>query len=125
MLEVVAALIVRDDKYLICRRAAHKSNGGLWEFPGGKIEAGESRKQARIRECAEELAVQQQVGGLLLQTQHSYPHTEISLSLYACTVAIGEPQALKHQEIRWVSLTEMPAFEFSPADRYFVEQLQK
>ena len=96
MLEVVAALIARDDKYLICRRAAHKSNGGLWEFPGGKIEAGESPEQALFRECAEELAVQLQVGRLLLQTQHRYPHAEISLSLLDDSFVCGRAVAHLH-----------------------------
>ena len=123
MLEVVAALIARDDKYLICKRAAHKSNGGLWEFPGGKIEAGETPAEALRRECAEELAVQLNVGECLLQVEHTYPHATIHLQLFACTVQEGEPQALEHQQICWVSRAELAEFNFSPADQYFVSQL--
>ena len=123
MLEVVAALICREDKYLICKRAAHKSNGGLWEFPGGKIEAGETPQAALQRECAEELAVQLTVGEMLLQVTHSYPHATIHLQLFACMVESGEPQPLEPQQICWVSRAELAQYQFSPADQYFVEKL--
>ena len=114
--EVVAALIRRDARFLICQRPEHKARGLLWEFAGGKVEEGESPAGALIRECREELAVTLQVGALFMELTHSYPDITVHLRLFEATLAQGEPQKLEHADLRWVRAGEMPAYAFCPAD---------
>ena len=122
MTEVVAALIHHEDKFMICQRPAHKARGLLWEFVGGKVEAGESGEQALIRECREELAVTLSVGDVFMDVVHEYPDLTVHLTLYHAVIAEGEPQRLEHHDIRWITPREISAYEFCPAD---VEILDK
>lgn len=122
-LDVVAALLVRNGRFLICQRPADKERALEWEFPGGKIEPGESPQEALVRECAEELAVEIAVGGLYAETTHSYPEFSIRLRLYDCEVVGGEPQQLEHNALAWIGASEMEQFDFCPADLVFVEKL--
>ena len=122
MIEVVAALIWKADKFMICQRPAYKARGLLWEFVGGKVEHGETKKQALIRECREELAITLSVGDVFMDVVHEYPDLTVHLTLFNATIAEGEPQKLEHNDIRWITPAEIPNYEFCPAD---VEILQK
>ena len=117
MVDVVAALIWRGDKFMICQRPAHKSRGLLWEFVGGKTEPGESMEEALIRECREELAIEVQVGDIFTQVIHEYPDILIRLTLFNCTIGEGEPTLLEHNDLRWITPAEIPEYAFCPADK--------
>ena len=123
--EVVAALIWDNNRFLICKRPAHKARGLLWEFVGGKVEPGETLQQALERECAEELAIHVDVGGQFMQEYHDYPDMRIRLTLLHCTIASGVPQALEHKELRWIHPSQIGDFEFCPADRDFLLEIQR
>ncbi len=114
--EVVAALIWRDDKFMICQRPAHKARGLLWEFVGGKVESGETKEQALIRECREELNVLLSVGNVFMDVIHDYPDITVHLTLFNATIAKGEPQKIEHNDIRWITPSEIPNYDFCPAD---------
>jgi len=116
MLEVVAALIWDHDKFMICQRPAHKARGLLWEFVGGKVEPGETKEQALIRECREELAVALSVGEQFMEVTHEYPDVTVHLSLFHATILEGVPQKLEHHDIRWITPAEIPRYDFCPAD---------
>ena len=122
MVEVVAALIWNDDKFMICQRPVHKARGLLWEFVGGKVELGESKEQALIRECREELNILLSVGDVFMDVVHEYPDITVHLTLFNATIADGEPQKLEHNDIKWITPSEIANYEFCPAD---VEILQK
>jgi len=124
IIEVVGAIIRKDDRYLVGQRAAHKSQGGKWEFMGGKIEPGETPEQALARECREELALEIDNERIIDSVVHAYPDKTIRLTLIACTPKSGsEPVALEHQQIRWVNRVEMEMLDFAAADRELIEQL--
>ena len=98
MTEVVAALIWDQDKFMICQRPAHKARGLLWEFVGGKVEPGETKEQALIRECQEELAITLDVGEVFMDVTHEYPDLTVHLTLFHATIQEGIPQKLDHSE---------------------------
>lgn len=123
MTEVVAALIERDGKILICRRPAHKARALLWEFAGGKTEAGETREQALIRECREELAVTVAPESVFAETVHTYPDLCVHLTVFRARIVQGEPQRLEHAELRWVAADEIASYAFCPADRAILEKI--
>ena len=114
--EVVAALIWDKDKFMICQRPAHKARGLLWEFVGGKVEPGETKEQALIRECREELAVTISVGTIFMDVTHEYPDLTVQLTLFNATISEGTPQLLEHNDIKWITPSEIPNYEFCPAD---------
>ena len=114
--DVVAALIWEKDKFLICQRPATKARGLLWEFVGGKVESGESLAQALVRECREELNVTVEVGSEFMHVVHEYPDILIRLTLLHCTIPEGFPQALEHNDIRWIHPSEIEQYQFCPAD---------
>ena len=116
MVEVVAALIWDDDKFMICQRPAHKARGLLWEFVGGKVESGETKEQALIRECQEELAVTLSVGNVFMDVIHEYPDLTVQLTLFNATIAEGEPEKLEHIDIKWITPSEIPEYDFCSAD---------
>ena len=116
MVEVVAALIWRGDKFMICQRPAHKACGLLWEFVGGKVESGETKEQALIRECREELGVELSVGDVFMDVVHEYPDLTVHLTLFNAAIAEGIPQKLEHNDIKWITYTEIGEYEFCPAD---------
>lgn len=117
MTEVVAALIREGVKFLICRRPAHKARGLLWEFVGGKVEPGESKEQALVRECREELAVTVDVGDVFLDVVHEYPDITVHLTLFNAVISDGIPQKLEHDDIRWITPDEISNYDFCPADK--------
>ena len=116
MTEVVAALIWNNDKFMICQRPAHKARGLLWEFVGGKVEPGESKEQALIRECQEELDVTLSVGDVFMDVVHEYPDLTVHLTLFNATIAKGEPQKLEHNDIKCITPHEILGYAFCPAD---------
>ena len=116
MTEVVAALIWQGGKFLICQRPAHKARGLLWEFVGGKVEPGETKAAALVRECREELAVELSVGDVFMEVTHEYPDLTVHLTLFNAAIAEGEPQKLEHNDIRWITPRQIPDYDFCPAD---------
>ena len=123
--EVVAALIWIGNKYMICQRPAHKARGLLWEFVGGKVEPGETKPEALIRECREELAVTVSVGEVFMDVLPDYPDILVHLTLFHAAIAEGKPQMLEHNDIRWITPAEIPQYEFCPADVEILEEIQK
>lgn len=122
MTKVVAALIWDKDKFMICQRPAHKARGLLWEFVGGKLEPGETKEQALIRECQEELAVTLSIGDVFMDVVHEYPDLTVHLTLFNAAILEGIPKKLEHNDIKWITLSEISNYEFCPAD---VEILKK
>jgi len=123
--EVVAALIVKDHRFLICQRPAHKTRGLLWEFVGGKVEQGETKEAALIRECREELGITVTVGAVFMEVVHEYPDLTVHLTLFHAKIAEGEPQKLEHHDIRWITTKEIDAYPFCPADVEILKKLKK
>ena len=121
--EVVAALVWQGDKFMICQRPAHKVRGLLWEFVGGKVEPGETKEQALIRECREELAVTLSVGDVFMNVVHEYPDLTVHLTLFNATIAEGEPQRLEHNDIQCITPSEIPNYDFCPADEEILKKL--
>lgn len=124
MTEVVAALIWDAEKFMICQRPAHKARGLLWEFVGGKVEPGETKAQALIRECREELAVTLRVGDVFMDVVHEYPDLRVHLTLFNAVIAAGVPQRLEHNDIRWITVGEISQYAFCPADEAILRRLQ-
>lgn len=123
--EVVAALIWEKDRFLACQRPAHKARGLLWEFVGGKVEAGETKEAALVRECREELGVTVAVGDVFMEVDHVYPDLTVHLTLFHATIAEGTPQKLEHNDIRWITVAEIDTLAFCPADEEILEKLKK
>ena len=125
MTEVVAALIWQGDKFMICQRPANKARALLWEFVGGKVEPGETKEQALIRECKEELNVLLSVGNVFMDVVHKYPDLTVHLTLFIATIAEGEPQKLEHNDIQWITPSEIQNYEFCPADEEILAKIQE
>lgn len=121
--EVVAALIWQGDTFMICQRPAHKARGLLWEFVGGKVEAGETREQALIRECREELDVLINVGEVYMDVVHEYPDLTVHLTLFHAAIAEGVPKKLEHNDIRWITPQDIGHYDFCPADVEILEKI--
>ena len=121
--EVVAALIWQGNTFMICQRPAHKARGLLWEFVGGKVEPGETKEQALIRECREELAVTLSVGEVFMDVVHEYPDLTVHLTLFNATIAEGEPVMLEHNDIQWITPSAIPNYEFCPADEVILREI--
>lgn len=124
MTDVVAALIWQDDRFLICQRPAHKKRGLLWEFVGGKTEPGETKEEALVRECMEELAITVEVGDVFMEVNHVYPDLTVHLTLFNAKIAAGELQLLEHNDAKWITVDEIDGFEFCPADVEILERLK-
>ena len=125
MTEVVAALIWVQDKFMICQRPANKARGLLWEFVGGKVEPGETKEQALIRECQEELAVTLDVGEVFMDVIHEYPDLTVHLTLFNASIRKGTPQKLEHNDIRWITVDRIDQYEFCPADTIILQKLKQ
>ena len=124
MTEVVAALIWQGEEFLICQRPAHKARGLLWEFVGGKVDPGETKAQALIRECREELDVTVAVGEVFMDVTHEYPDLTVHLTLFHAEITCGEPQMLEHNDIRWITPREISEYNFCPADVEILEKIK-
>ena len=123
--EVVAALIWHGDKFMICQRPAHKARGLLWEFVGGKVEPGETKERALIRECKEELDILLSVGDVFIEVVHEYPDITVHLTLFNATIADGEPQKIEHNDIQWITPREISSYNFCPADEEILKKIIK
>lgn len=123
MVEVVAALIWDEDKFLICQRPAHKARGLLWEFVGGKVEPGETKQQALARECWEELDVVVEVDSVFMDVVHEYPDITVHLTLFNAAIVDRTPKLLEHVQLRWITVGEIPQYDFCPADDEILKRL--
>ena len=125
MTEVVAALIWDENHFLACQRPAHKARGLLWEFVGGKVEMGETREQALIRECQEELAVTVAVQDVFMEVDHVYPDLTVHLTLFNASISEGVPQKMEHNDLRWITVEEIDQYPFCPADEEILRRLKE
>ena len=125
-IEVAAGLVFRDGKLLLSRRRAQDHLGGLWEFPGGKRESGETFEQCLRRELQEELGVHVAVGALLESITHDYPGKRVLLRFFRCRLAAGEPEPrpLGCAAVAWVSLAELSGYDFPAADARLLERVK-
>ena len=121
---VLAAVIARGDTVLVTRRLRGTHLGGLWEFPGGKCDPGETHEACLARELMEELGVASTIGAEILRTEHAYPERTVRLHFRECEIS-GEPQALIGQEMRWIRRGDLGTLEFPPADRELIERLAR
>ena len=124
MVQVVAALIWDGERFLACQRPANKARGLLWEFVGGKVEPGETQKQALVRECREELDITVEPGEIFMEVDHEYPDLSIHLTLYNAVIASGTPTPLEHAALRWITTDEIDELEFCPADAQILKELK-
>ena len=124
MIEVVAALIWDGDRFLICQRPEHKARGLLWEYVGGKVEPGETKQEALIRECREELGVTITVGDVFMDVVHKYPDITVHLTLFHASIAEGTIRLLEHNAVAWITPDEIPDYSFCPADKDINERIQ-
>lgn len=123
MLEVCAAIIYKDNKVLVAKRALHKSQGGKWEFPGGKLEKGESPEGCLERELMEEMCIKIQVKQFLMENTHRYEMGTIRLMAYRAEYLEGNINLIDHSEVRWVAVNTLGEYDFAEADIPFVEKL--
>ena len=125
MTDVVAALIWEGDRFLACQRPAHKARGLLWEFVGGKVEPGETPREALIRECREELDVTVEPQDVFLTVIHEYPDLTVRLILYNAVIAEGTPKLLEHNDLRWITTGQIDELAFCPADEEILKKLKE
>ncbi len=125
MLEVVAALILDQDKFLIAQRGKEKANGLLWEFVGGKVERGESKEKALIRECQEELSITLKVNGKISEVYYDYNDFTIDLTLFEAQIDQGEVTISEHNAISWITTSDIDNYEFCPADKLFLNKIKE
>jgi 8-oxo-dGTP diphosphatase len=123
IVEVVAAVIRKDGRFLITQRLDDVHLARLWEFPGGKVEAGESLESALRREIREELSVDIDIGDEFYSVEHEYPGKSVRLHFFNCDIAEGRPEARGVADLRWVLPAELAHFEFPPADVKLIEKL--
>lgn len=119
-IRVIASVIARNSKYLVCQRPSHKRYGELWEFPGGKIREGETNLDAAQRELGEELGVEVVNAGKLLFKAKD-PGSQYSIEFVEVEIK-GKPMAIEHSEIRWCNMVELSHLSFAPADTRFVKE---
>ena len=110
---------------MACQRPANKARALLWEFVGGKVEAGETKEEALIRECKEELDVTISVGDVFMEVTHEYPDLTVHLTLFNAKIAEGVPKKLEHNDIQWLTVGEIDKFPFCPADEEILERLKQ
>lgn len=125
MVQVVAALIRKDDKFMIFQRPLNKTRALEWEFVGGKVEKGETLEQALVRECKEEIGVTVKVGDIFMEVDHEYPDITIHLTLFNAEISEGEPQKLEHKDIRCITSDEIDNYNFCPADDEILKKIKE
>ena len=123
--KVAAALIIRGETFMICKRPPHKARGLLWEFVGGKLEKGESGEDALIRECREELDVTVAPTGKFMRVVHEYPDITVELTVYTAVIVSGTPKLLEHVDLRYITPDEIGAYDFCPADTEILAEIVK
>src|SRR4051812_729659 len=125
LLRVAAAVIRKEGQYLLAKRPAHKAQGGFWEFPGGKIESGETAQAALARELVEELDARDiTVGELVGAADHEYSDVTVKIEAYWVSCDLGSLRNLEHDEIGWFTPTSFDQIPLAPADRYLKQLLQ-
>ncbi|MFQ8660556.1 MAG: (deoxy)nucleoside triphosphate pyrophosphohydrolase [Clostridia bacterium] len=117
MIEVVAGIIYKNNKFLIAQRNFKKEQGGLWEFPGGKVEKNESYKSALIREIKEELNADIEISEYIGEIRHHYPEKDIKLIFYKAKLLSQKIELLEHESCKWITKDERDKFEFAGADK--------
>ncbi|MGD8317211.1 MAG: 8-oxo-dGTP diphosphatase MutT [Myxococcales bacterium] len=122
---VAAAVLVEDGRVLLTQRHEHQHLGGLWEFPGGKLEKGESPEEALVRECREECGIEVTVAEVLEVTHHRYPEKEVLLLFYRCELREGEVRHLQVADHAWVAPAELGRYPLPAADARVVERIQR
>lgn len=123
-IEVVAAIIKQDDKILVTRRG-YGDFENMWEFPGGKMEASETREGALIREIKEELEVDINVTEYLTTIDYDYPNFHLTMHCFICAISSGELQLNAHNDAKWITLDQLDSLNWVPADILVVEKLKK
>ena len=122
MLVVVAAVVERGDRVMLCQRLPDAHNGLKWEFPGGKLEPGESPEAALARELKEELGIDVAVGRVRDAVFHRYPDRDVLVLFYGCAIVAGTPRTVQCNAVAWAAPGEMAGYDFAGADRAFVER---
>jgi 8-oxo-dGTP diphosphatase len=125
VIQVAAAIIAADGRYLIAKRKANTHLGGFWEFPGGKQEPGESMEACLRRELQEELGVEIAAPEAFTVVRHDYPEKTVELHFFRCSIAAGRPRALGCEEVRWVPAEELAELNFPPADQAVIQALAR
>ncbi len=125
MVQVVAALIRQDDKFMIFQRPVTKTRAYQWEFVGGKVEEGETLEEALIRECREEIGVTVRVGDIFMEVDHEYPDITIHLTLFNAEISDGILQKLEHNDIKCITPDEIDQYRFCPADDAILEKIKE
>jgi 8-oxo-dGTP diphosphatase len=120
----VAVIWNQSQQILIDRRKAGGSMGGMWEFPGGKLEAGETARECIIREIREELAIEIAVGAHLISVKHTYPTFDITLIVHQCRYLTGTPQPIESDEVLWVNISDLDQYQFPAANQAIVQAIQ-
>lgn len=125
--KIIGVAVIWNDKQqiLIDRRLPEGVMGGLWEFPGGKVEAGESIEECIQREIQEELGIEIAVGEHLITIDHTYTHLRVTLTVHHCRLIAGTPQPLECDEISWVDLDELENFDFPAANSQIIAALKQ
>ena len=124
MIDVVAAVIQNEEgKILIAQRNLKKSQGGLWEFPGGKIEPNETKEEAIIREIKEEMDIDIEAKKFIGQKVFNYPDKDINLIAIECKQIKGDIKLNEHEDIKWVNKNELRNFNFAPADKFIINAI--
>jgi mutator protein MutT len=122
-IDVAIAVVKRDGRILICQRKPEDTFGGLWEFPGGKREPGESLEACLAREMMEELAIEIKIVRKLTAIEHQYPRSRITLHPFLCEHAGGEPKLIECQQMKWVKAEELPGHQFPPANESLLMEI--
>ncbi|WP_205859189.1 8-oxo-dGTP diphosphatase MutT [Pleionea sediminis] len=123
MIKVVAAIITADDKVLLSKRPKSKHQGNKWEFPGGKVDSGETFVEALMRECKEELGISIQEPLLFDSIKHHYTDKSVELHFYSVRSFDGSPRGMEGQEVQWFSILEIERLEFPEANKAIVTKL--
>jgi 8-oxo-dGTP diphosphatase len=122
MLVVAAAVVEREGRVMLCQRLPNAHNGLKWEFPGGKLEAGETPEAALARELREELDIDVAVGRVRDAVFHRYPDRDVLVLFYRCSISSGDPTAVQCNAVAWVKPEDMPCYDFAGADLVFVKR---
>lgn len=125
VVDVVAALIWQDNKFMICQRPENKTRPLMWEFVGGKVEPGETKEAALVRECREELGVIISVDSEFMQTEYEYPDMYVRLTVYNAKIVQGTPVLKEHSDLKWIEISEADCYMFCPADVPVLKKLKK
>jgi len=125
MLKVTAAILVHNSKILVAQKGPHDKRANKWEFPGGKIDPGETPEEGLAREMQEEFCIQVNVGALFAESLFTYPEGQILVMAYFCSWVSGDLTPTEHADFKWVSASELLCFDFVPSDAPIAEQLSR